>query len=263
MSIDITLFGVSIFAGTVGALLGLGGGVIIIPTLTLYYGIDMKYAIPVSLIATVATSLNGTVANFKKDLVNIRVATVLETATIIGAIYGFLIAGFIAVKFLYYIFGSFLILSAFLMLRKRKNTLAIQSDPIAKKLQLNADYEVQNVASGFLIMSLSGVLSALLGVGGGILKTVAMDSIMKIPIKSSSATSNFMIGVTSSTSALGYLIKGDVAYSLVPPIVLGITIGSHLGSKLLHIINPNLLRHIFVIVLILISIQMILKGSKL
>lgn len=250
----------STIAGFIGALLGLGGGIIIVPTLTLYFGLDIRYAIPASLCATIATSLSASYQNLKSDFVNIRLASLLEMSTVWGAITGFLISYFVSEAYLFYTFGFFLMVSSVLMFLKKADSRDVPSDAVADKLLLTSEHPVQNVYLGSMVMYVAGILSALLGVGGGILKTLAMDIIMKVPIKVSSATSNFMIGVTAAASTGGYFIKGDIIPELVTPIIFGTTLGSFLGSMALKKISNALLRKTFVIILFAIAFQMFWKG---
>lgn len=257
---ELILLLASTLAGLIGALLGLGGGIIIVPTLTLFFGVDIRYAIPASLCATIATSLSASYHNLKSDFVNIRLASLLEMSTVWGAITGFMISYFVSEVYLFYTFGFFLILSSVLMFLKKTDSMDAESDTFAEKLQLTSDHPVQNIYLGSVVMYGAGILSALLGVGGGILKTLAMDIIMKVPIKVSSATSNFMIGVTAAASTGGYFIKGDIIPELVTPIIFGVTLGSFLGSIILKKISNILLRKIFVFILLIIAFQMFWKG---
>jgi uncharacterized protein len=254
------LYLASTLAGFIGALLGLGGGIIIVPTLTLFFGVDIRYAIPASLCATIATSLSASYYNLKSELVNIRLASLLEMSTVWGAITGFMISYFVSEAYLFYTFGFFLMVSSVLMFLKKTDSIVAQSDALAEKLQLTSEHPVQNIYLGSIVMYVAGILSALLGVGGGILKTLAMDIIMKVPIKVSSATSNFMIGVTAAASTGGYFIKGDILTELVTPIVFGTTLGSFIGAIILKKISGFLLRKIFVFVLLIVAFQMFWKG---
>lgn len=267
---DLILFSFSCIAGFIGALMGLGGGIIIVPMLTLYFGIDIRYAIPVSLCATIATSLSASAENLKSSFINLRIATLLEMSTVWGAITGFAIFQFIKPAYLFYLFGFFLIFSAVLMFRKKQDALTETHDPLAQKLSLNSTYkdhnqnsvpyQVTGIFRGGFIMYIAGALSALLGVGGGILKNLAMDVFMRMPIKVSSATSNFMISVTGAASAGAYFFNGNLMPGLVAPIIFGIAVGSFVGSKALYWISPILLRRIFIIFIFLVSFQMFWKG---
>lgn len=269
---QIILFSTSIFAGFLGALLGLGGGIIIVPVLTLILGVNIRYAIAASLIAIVATS-SGAAASFLKDhLTNLRLAVLLEVGTVTGAMVGFFITGHIQTHYLFILFGSFLMLSAFMMLKKKGDSITDINHPWAEKLNLGSKfpdgkgglifYKVAAVPLGLFIMFLAGILSALLGIGSGIFKVMAMDGLMKIPMKVSSATSNFMIGVTATASAGAFLLKGDILPEIACPVSVGIIIGSWVGAKVMPRMPANTIRRIFVIVLMIVSVQMMMKGFK-
>ena len=267
---ELLLFAISIGAGFLGALLGIGGGMIIVPVLTLYLHVDIRYAIAASLISIVATS-SGAAASFLRDkLTNLRVAVLLEVGTVSGAITGFLIASFVKPGILFLIFGFFLMFSAAMMLRRREEARAVVDHPWSRRLRLAGSfpneqgeatyYVVEKVPSGIFYMYLAGILSALLGIGSGILKVMAMDGAMKLPIKVSSATSNFMIGVTATASAGAYFAQGLVRPEIAAPVALGIIIGSWFGARMMVKMKPQMLRYIFVILLSVVSVQMILKG---
>ena len=260
---ELIILSFSILAGFVGALLGLGGGIIIVPVLSLLFHVDIRYAIAASLISVIATS-SGAAAGFLKDhLTNLRLAVLLEIGTVTGAITGFLIAYYLKSSYLYLLFGIFLLFSAVLMLRKREAAShTAVNHPWASKLSLNrgVDYQIDQLPLGIFLMYFAGILSAILGIGSGILKVPAMDAAMKLPMKVSSATSNFMIGVTASASAGAYLLKGDVRAEIAGPVAVGIIIGSSIGAKSLLKISSGLIRKCFVVVLSLVGIKMIFKG---
>ncbi len=269
---EILLFLISILAGFIGSILGIGGGLIIIPVLTLWLQIDIRYAIPASLISIIATS-SGAAASFLKDhLTNIKVAVLLEVGTVFGAITGFLLASFMKPSLIYFIFGGFLIFSAAMMFRKREDSLARIDHAWSQKLGLGHSfpdkggnlihYKVAKVPLGLFFMYLAGILSALLGIGSGVLKVLAMDGAMKLPIKVSSATSNFMIGVTAAASAGAYFIRGDIHPQIVAPVAVGIIGGSWVGARAMVKMNPTLIRKIFIILLLVVAVQMMMKGFR-
>lgn len=262
----------SIFAGFLGSLLGLGGGVVVVPALTLLFGVNIRYAIAASLISVVATS-SGAAASYLKDhLTNLRVAVFLETGTVVGAVIGFGIASYIEAQWLYILFAFFLFSSAVLMLKKREESNAVVNHPWSSTLKLNSTYpgpkgeaiayQVAGAPLALLAMLAAGVLSALLGIGSGIFKVLAMDGAMKLPIKVSSATSNFMIGVTAAGSALAYFLRGDVRPEIAAPVAVGIILGSFLGAKAMNKISAQKIRKVFVIVILLVASQMLWKGLK-
>ena len=253
-----------------GSLLGIGGGIIIIPTLTLIFHVDIRYAIAASLISIVATS-SGAAASFLRDhLTNVRLAVVLEVGTVLGALTGFFVSKFVSNSFLFLIFGMFLLFSAAMMFRRRHDVISTVDHPWSKALHLSATYatedgkqqhyKVARLPLGLFIMYVAGILSALLGIGSGILKVLAMDGAMKIPMKVSSATSNFMIGVTATASAGAYFINGQVRPEIAAPIAVGIIAGSWIGAKLMIRLKADLIRKIFIVLLCVVAVQMILKG---
>lgn len=267
---EILLLLTSIFAGFIGSLIGLGGGIIIVPVLTLIYHIDIRYAIAASLISIVATSSGAAASYLKDSLTNLRLAVFLEIGTVTGAIFGFIISSYIQSKILFLLFGILLVVSALLTLKTRTETISETSHPWADKLKLNSgypekngqwiNYKVEQVPQGLVMMFGAGILSALLGIGSGIFKVLAMDKMMKIPIKASSATSNFMIGVTASASAGAYLLRGDIQPEIAAPVAVGIIIGSFFGAKAMVKMSSYRIRQIFVIILLITSVQMIMKG---
>lgn len=259
---ELVILFISIIAGFLGSLLGLGGGIIVIPSLTLFFHIDIRYAIAASLISIIATS-SGAAAGFLKDrLTNLRLAVLLEVGTVTGAITGFLIASFIQPAYLFLLFGGFLLFSALMMLRRREEHISNNEHPWSKKLKLSegTSYKIENLPFGLATMYIAGILSAILGIGSGILKVLSMDGAMKLPIKVSSATSNFMIGVTAAASAGAYLLKGDVRPEIAGPVAVGIIIGSWIGARAMVKMPAGIIRKIFVVVLCIVSAQMIMKG---
>lgn len=268
--LSLTVLLISISGGFLGALLGLGGGIIVVPALTLLFGIDIRYAVAASLISIIATS-SGAAASFLKDhLTNLRVAVLLEIGTVAGAMTGFVISSSIKSNWLYLLFGGFLFFSSIMMFRKKGDARAEVDHPWSAKLKLAGSYpnekgelvhyKVANVPVGLFSMYFAGILSALLGIGSGIFKVMAMDGAMKLPMKVSSATSNFMIGVTATASAGAYLMKGDIRPEIATPVALGIIVGSFIGAKVMTKMPAAQIRKIFVVVLVIVSIQMMMKG---
>ncbi len=274
IAIEILLF--SIIAGFLGSLLGLGGGIIIIPTLTLLLGIDIKYAIGASIVSVIATSSGSAIAYLRDKITNVRVGMFLEIATTTGALTGAFLAGLFNTKYLYLIFGLLLLYSALNMFKKRAEELPPEftPNPLANKLKLNGayydqalskevTYNVTGIYGGFGMMYVAGVISGLLGIGSGIFKVMAMDSFMKLPMKVSTATSNFMIGVTAAASAGIYLTRGNIDPKIAAPVALGVLIGAAVGTKVMQRLKSATLRIIFIPVLLYVGIQMIVKGVKL
>lgn len=260
----------SVFAGFLGALLGLGGGIILVPVLTLVFHVNIRYAIAASLISIIATS-SGAAAGFLRDhLTNLRLAVLLEVGTVTGAIAGFLLSRYVNASFLFLTFGGFLFFSAVMMLKRREDHRSEVDHPWSRRLNLAdrypdgkngwIDYKIDNVPFGLVAMFFAGVLSALLGIGSGIFKVLAMDGAMKVPMKVSSATSNFMIGVTASASAGAYLLQGDIRPEIAAPVAVGIIIGSWVGARAMVKMPALWIRRIFVVILTIVSCQMIWKG---
>ncbi len=260
----------SLLAGLLGALTGLGGGVVIVPMLTLGFGVDVHYAIGASLVSVIATSSGAASAYVKEGYSNVRIGMFLEIATTIGALLGALLAPLVATNVLYCAFGIILIVSAYLTIRPGAgHREAAESSKLALALRLPAayptssgpkKYNVTGVIPGFCMMFVAGVVSALLGIGSGPLKVLALDQLMAIPFKVSTTTSNFMIGVTASASTGVYLGRGYVDPVLAMPVMLGVLIGALLGARLLGGMRVSWLRWLFALVIFALAIQMILRG---
>jgi uncharacterized protein len=260
------LFALSIGAGFIGALSGLGGGVFIVPALVILARLPVKVAIGASLISVVATSAGASVAFVRDGWTNLKVAMVLECATVTGALAGAYLAGVVPVWILEALFALTMLQSAYFSFQKQEDDLIENGDPISKRLHLGGEvldedgkmvhYEVVHFPTGAGLMVMAGMMSGLLGIGSGALKVMAMDYFMHIPLKVSSATSNFMIGVTAGAGALVFLARGDVATSVAAPVALGVTVGALAGSKILPHANIKALRMSFVVILVLIAIEM-------
>lgn len=274
--IEFTLiaFGAALVAGVLGSLLGLGGGIIVIPTLTLLLKIDIRYAIGASIVSVIATSSGAAAAYVRERMTNLRVAMFLEIGTTTGALTGAYIAGLISTRWLYIIFGLVMAYSSIAMFRKRKSVEGTEAESTATwadRLRLHGDYHdeassrqvayrVSNAPLGMGLMYVAGVVSGLLGLGSGALKVPAMDLAMRLPIKVSTATSNFMIGVTAAASAGVYFMRGDINPFIAGPVAAGVLLGATIGSRLLGKLKSSTIRTVFVIVLLWVSIQMLLKG---
>lgn len=256
-------------AGLLGSLTGLGGGVVVIPLLTLVFHVDIRYAIGAALLASIATSSGAASAYVKEGITNIRLGMFLEIATTIGAVIGAVIAVYTPTNTIAILFGVILIFSAAMTLRKKNTEALTEGSRLAAVLKLNnnypvngalVEYKLTNVLGGFSMMTVAGVVSGLLGIGSGALKVLAMDTTMKIPFKVSTTTSNFMIGVTAAASAVVYLQRGYMDPGIAFPVILGVLAGAFTGSKLLTRINPKVLRIIFCIAITFVAIEMIYNG---
>lgn len=265
------LFCGGILAGFVGSLTGLGGGVIVIPLLSIGLGFDLRYAIGAALITSIATSSGAAAAYIKERITNIRIGMTLEIATTLGAALGALIAMYLDKKYIAIVFGCVLIFSAVRTVMKKENRRdEIPASKLSKKLKLNGSYpdaagnivhyNVRNVAGGFSLMTLAGILSGLLGIGSGAFKVLAMDTIMKIPFKVSTTTSNFMVGVTAAASAVVYLQRGYIDPALAMPLIAGVLSGAYLGARILPKASVKRLRLLFGVVISLMAILMIYNG---
>jgi len=269
------LFAGALFAGFIGSLTGLGGGVIIVPLLTIGFGVDIRYAIGTSLISVIATSSGAASAYVKEGILNIRVGMFLEIATTLGAIAGAAIAFFAPTHAIAVIFGFVLLYSAVVSFIKRKSDTESEILPEKKVGRMIGllkargtyptanglkNYTLQHLGGGFIVMSIAGILSGLLGIGSGALKVIAMDSIMKIPFKVSTSTSNFMIGVTAAASAGIYLNRGYIDPVLSMPVMVGVLIGSLVGAKFLLRFRTKSIRLVFAIVITLLAFEMIYNG---
>lgn len=260
----------SFLAGLLGSLTGLGGGVVIIPLLTLLLHVDIHYAIGASLVSVIATSSGSAAAYVKEGITNIRIGMFLEIATTIGAFVGAMLALYVNSSFIAILFGCILIFSAIMSLNEKKEMAVAEKSKWAEKLKLNGSYPsngevvqygVRRVGGGFFMMLFAGIISGLLGIGSGALKVLAMDGIMRIPFKVSTTTSNFMIGVTAATSAVVYLQRGYVEPGLSMPVVIGVLLGALTGSKILvHTHSSAWLRWTFAIVVTFLAVQMIYNG---
>ncbi|WP_076657747.1 sulfite exporter TauE/SafE family protein [Lactiplantibacillus plantarum] len=269
------MLGVGVIAGIFGAILGIGGGMIVTPILTLGLGLDIKYAIGASIIAVIATSSGSTIAYLRDEMLNLRVAMFLEIATTVGAVLGAVLTGVLNSTFLYFLFGALLVFTTYNMIRKlmSKNgeLPSVKDDKLATQLNLNGtyydkalnkqvDYQVENVPGGFSMMFGAGFASGLLGIGSGAFKVLAMDTIMHMPLKPSSATSNLMMGVTAAASAMVYFFNGSIKPGIAAPLAIGIIVGALIGSRIMTRLKPRLIRMIFVPVMLYLGIQMIAKG---
>jgi uncharacterized protein len=260
----------SALAGLIGALTGLGGGVVIVPVLALLFHIDLRYAIGASLISVIATSSGAAVSYVREGFSNVRVGMFLEVATTLGAVAGAYLTTRVSTHAIGIIFGVTLLYSAWSGFRKQHDVLSHPPNTLAEKLRLSGDYPTangrqtyiaQNVPAGFGIMLIAGILSGLLGIGSGAVKVLAMDHAMKLPFKVSTTTSNFMIGVTAAASAGVYLGRGYVAAGLAAPVMLGVLAGSLLGARLLVRLRVPVLRVVFATVIVVLGVEMIYSGA--
>jgi uncharacterized membrane protein YfcA len=260
----------SLLAGFLGSLTGLGGGVVIVPMLTLLFHVDIRYAIGAALVSVIATSSGAAAAYVKEGYSNVHVGMFLEIATTVGALVGAAVALHLHVSVIAIIFGLALIYSAFSSLReKSEHRTDVAPDRIATRLRMDSSYptdkgmtqyHVRGVPLGFGLMFGAGVLSGLLGIGSGAVKVLAMDQAMKLPFKVSTTTSNFMIGVTAAASAGIYLSRGYIDPGIAMPVMLGVLGGSLVGARILAGAKVRTLRLVFAVVIGFLAVEMISNG---
>ncbi len=256
----------------------MASGLFIVPALTVFGHMGIHTAVGASLVSVIACSCGSASAYLRGRLTNVRLAVLLESGTTLGALTGVLLAGAVPVKALYFLFSGILLISAWQMfIRRADPALAIDPDPNAaprslSRLGLNASYfdadtgrdipyEVKRVPAGLSLMVVAGLVSALLGIGSGVLKIPAMDAALRLPIKVSTATSNFMIGVTAAASACAYFLRGEIVTSIAAPIALGSVVGAMIGARILMKTSIRKLRVFFVVVLLVVAVQMLLQGA--
>ncbi len=266
------LLGLALLSGFIGSISGLGGGVFIVPALVIWGHLPIHIAIGASLISVVATSAGASAAFVRDGWTNLRVAMALEVATTSGAITGAFMVGVLSARALELIFAAMMLVSAYFAIRKHGDDIVPTCDALAERLRLGGSfpdaqgrmvtYGVRNLPAGAAVMVIAGVMSGLLGIGSGALKVMAMDGIMHLPLKVSSATSNFMIGVTAGAGALVFLSRGDVATIIAAPVALGVTAGALIGSRVLAHANVQALRVVFVAILVLIAIEMMWRATS-
>lgn len=272
----IIMLAIGVLAGGIGSVLGIGGGMIVTPILTIVMGLDIKYAIAASIVVVIATSSGSAIAYLKDDMINLRAAMFLEIFTTIGGLCGALITGIIAPWILYFLFSALLLYSIINMIIRIKNErktisvvkadnkistkLKLNNSYFEKSLNKNIKYGVKNVPGGCVIMFGAGIMSGLLGIGSGIFKVIAMDTVMKMPLKPSSATSNLMMGVTAAASAIVYFFNGSILPEVTVPLIIGVLAGAAFGSRIMPKLHPLVIRILFIIIIGIFCVQMIMKA---
>ena len=258
-------------AGLLGSLTGLGGGVVVIPLLTLVLGVDFHYAVGAALVASIATSSGSGSAYVKEGITNIRLGMFLEIATASGAVCGAAVAIYLNNNVTATLFGCVLVLTAVMQQRRKSDHDGVVGSEAARRLRLYGTwpqkdgslkaYELRHVGGGFGVMYIAGVLSGILGIGSGVLKVIAMDGIMKVPFKVSTTTSNFMMGVTACASAVVYVQRGQIEPGIACPVMIGVLCGALTGARLLKTLDVRLLRRIFCVAILLVALNMIWQGA--
>ena len=267
LAFTLVLLAASYCAGLLGSLTGLGGGVVVIPVLTLCFGVDFHYAVGAALVASIATSSGSGSAYVKEGVTNIRLGMFLEIATTIGAVCGAAVAIYLNSNTIAIIYGGVLVLTAIMQQRRKSDHDGVVGSEMARRLKLFGSwpqkdgtmksYRLRHVGGGFSVMYVAGVLSGILGIGSGVLKVIAMDGIMKVPFKVSTTTSNFMMGVTACASAVIYVQRGNIVPGMACPVMIGVLIGALNSAKLLKRLDVWLLRRIFCIVILMVAANMI------
>lgn len=264
----------SVVAGVLGGMLGMASGIFVVPALTLLFGVEIRFAVGASLVAVIACSCGSATSAMENRLTNVRLAILLEIGTTLGALTGVVLVGAFPSSGLFLLFSAVLLVSAYQMFRGRNEAdSCLPPDRWATRLRLDSSYPdpttkqeiaytVSRVWLGMILMYLAGAISSLLGVGGGVLKVPAMDSALRLPIKVSSATSNFMIGVTAAASAGIYFVRGDVLPRIAAPVALGSIIGAYIGTKILMRTSSERVRGLFVAVLLGLAVKMFLAALR-
>jgi uncharacterized membrane protein YfcA len=270
LTFTLAIFGTSVLAGLLGALTGLGGGVVVVPVLVLLFHVDLRYAIGASLVSVIATSSGAAAAYVREGFSNIRIGMFLEIATTLGALVGAYLTAMVSTKAIGIVFGIVLLYSAVSSFRgKHDDAPPHPASGLAERLRLEGEYPTesglkayvaQRVPAGFGIMFLAGGLSGLLGIGSGAVKVLAMDQAMRLPFKVSTTTSNFMIGVTAAASAGIYISRGYIRPSLAMPVMLGVLGGSLIGSRILIRARVSTLRILFAVVIVVLGVEMIYSS---
>lgn len=260
----------SYLAGLLGSLTGLGGGVVVIPVLTLLFGVDFHYAIGAALVASIATSSGSGSAYVKEGITNVRLGMFLEIATALGAVAGAAVAVYLNNNIIAVIYGCVLLFTAAMQQRRKSDHEGVIGSRAAQRLRLFGTwpqkdgtlkaYQLRNVGGGFGVMTVAGILSGILGIGSGVLKVLAMDTLMKVPFKVSTTTSNFMMGVTACASAVIYVQRGIIAPLIAFPVMIGVLFGALTGARVLKKMDVRLLRQIFCVAIVLVAVNMIYQG---
>ena len=265
--------GISYFAGLLGSLVGVGGGIIVVPALTLLMGVSIQKAIAASIVSVIATSSGAAATYVSQRITNMRLGMILEVATVTGALTGAYLAALVPGRGLFLIFALVLTYTAWSMLRPGGRSISPVPDPLADRLRLHGSffdrslgaevpYRVFRTKLGLAVSYVAGVASGLLGIGGGVFKVPVMNLAMGIPIKACTATSNFMIGVTAATSAAVYFMRGEVLPFVAAPVAVGVPLGARTGASLLGGTRNSTIRVIFVAVLAVSALKMFLEALK-
>ncbi len=274
LGFTLLVLGISYFAGLLGSLVGVGGGIIVVPALTLLLGVSIQKAIAASIISVIATSSGAAASYVSERIANMRLGMLLEVATVIGALSGAFLADYISGRGLFLTFALVLFYTVYSMVKPKGPQAAVAvPDPLADRLRLHGSffdrslgrevaYRISRTKLGLGVSYFAGVASGLLGIGGGVLKVPVMNVAMGMPIKACTATSNFMIGVTAATSAAVYLMRGEVLPFVAAPVAVGVLLGAKTGARLLGGMKSGLIRYVFIAVLTVSAAQMLVKALR-
>jgi uncharacterized membrane protein YfcA len=274
LGFTLLVLGISYFAGLLGSLVGVGGGIIVVPALTLLLGVSIQKAIAASIISVIATSSGAAASYVSERIANMRLGMLLEVATVLGALSGAFLADYISGRGLFLTFAVVLFYTVYSMVKPKGPQAAVAvPDPLADRLRLHGSffdrslgrevaYRISRSKLGLGVSYFAGVASGLLGIGGGVLKVPVMNVAMGMPIKACTATSNFMIGVTAATSAAVYLMRGEVLPFVAAPVAVGVLLGAKTGARLLGGMKSGLIRYVFIAVLTVSAAQMLVKALR-
>jgi uncharacterized protein len=269
----LAIFAAGAGAGVLGAILGLGGGILLVPVLTMFFGVNLRDAMGASIISVIATSCGAAAGHLQSRLSNLRIGLFLAMFTVLGALTGSALVGIVPARVLELIFGLALAYSVATTLRQLNVEVAdlVTPDPLALRFGLEGTYHdrvlgrdvvyrARHVRAGAAVMFAAGVLSGLLGIGSGAFKVLAMDYFMRLPMKISTATSNFMIGLTAAASAGVYFGRGDIQPVIATPVAVGVLAGAYLGTRLIARLRNATIRRLFLPVVAYLAIAMVLRG---
>lgn len=262
MGVVVVMLVGGMLAGVFGSLLGLGGGILIVPLLTLGFGLPVREAVGVSLVCVIMTSSAAAGVYLERDLANLRLGMTLELFTATGALVGGAIAFLLNEQVVAGLFTILLLYTAISMVRRGHVQPAPEPAADAPRAAGHAaslggpGYSVRNLPRASVLAVFAGVISALLGVGGGIVNVPVMNVVMRVPLRVATATSNLMIGVTASAGAIAYLLRGGIDPYVAAPTAVGVFLGASIGSRTAHRVDPRLLRLLFVLVLLYTALQM-------
>jgi uncharacterized membrane protein YfcA len=273
MDPTLLILGTSVIAGFVGGLMGLGGGVILVPVLVTFLDVPLRLALGASLMGVVATSTAGAATYVRQGLSNLRLGLLLSAVAVGGALVGIVIGKVAGERIVTGMLAAMLMLAAWAMLRRPgdRRVEPGTGTPVERRPHLDGayfdpssqsriEYGVRNLWSGTAFMFVAGIVSSMLGVGGGVVQIPVMDTLMWVPMKAATATSNFMIGITAATGAVAYIAMGEVHPAVAAPVVVGVFVGSTIGARVMPRVRDTRLRMFFVLIMMLLAVDMAYKA---